>query len=151
MENITLQIIQTSLKHETSEVERNCSCEKGITSHDYCPVLRCREKGGKLKDINDIPYGHMFPMQRSGNPVEDRQFRRKVEEANRNGDCIINVGNGYYRPIPGDSTDESELREYLAKELHRARAIQIKRLKMKMTFERWRESGVLTGNSGEIG
>ena len=106
MENITLYIIQTSLKHETNEVERNCSCEKGITSHDYCPVLWCREKGGKLKDINDIPYGHMFPMQRSGNPVEDRQFRRKVEEANRNGDCIINVGNGYYRPVPGDTTDE---------------------------------------------
>ncbi len=139
------------MKHETNEVERNCSCEKGITSHDYCPVLLRREKGGKLKDINDIPYGHMFPMQRSGNPVEDRQFRRKVEEANRNGDCIINVGNGYYRPVPGDTTDESELREYLAKELHRARAIQIKRLKMKMTFERWRESGVLTGNSGETG
>lgn len=59
-----------------------------------------------MKDINDIPYGHMFPMQRSGNPVEDRQFRRKVEEANRNGDCIINVGNGYYRPVPGDTTDE---------------------------------------------
>lgn len=104
-----------------------------------------------MKDINDIPYGHMFPMQRSRNPVEDRQFRRKVEEANRNGDCIINVGNGYYRPVPGDTTDESELREYLAKELHRARAIQIKRLKMKMTFERWRESGVLIGNSGETG
>ena len=66
-------------------------------------------------------------------------------------DCIINVGNGYYRPVPGDLTDEAELKEYLAKELSRARKIQSKRLAMRLTFERWREVGVLTDNTGQTG
>ena len=47
--------------------------------------------------------------------------------------------------------DEKELDEYLAKELHRARTIQKKRLDMKMTFERWREIGILTEHSRETG
>lgn len=98
-------------------------------------------------EINSIPYGHENAMQRPSNPIEDRTLRKNIEIANNNGDCIINVGNGYYRPIAGDLTDESELNEYLAKELSRARAIQIKRLSMKMTFERWREVGILTDNT----
>lgn len=104
-----------------------------------------------LKTLNDIPYGHKEPLQRPSNPYEDRVLRRSIENANRNGDCIINVGSGYYRPVPGDPVDEKELDEYLAKELHRARAIQRKRLDMKMNFERRREVGVLVGNSGETG
>ena len=63
-------------------------------------------------------------MQRPANALEDRRFRKKIEIANNEGDCIINVGNGYYRPVPGDEIDEKELNEYLAKELHRARVIQ---------------------------
>ena len=54
-------------------------------------------------------------------------------------------------PIPGDPVDEKELNEYLAQELHRARAIQSKRLAMKLAFERRREVGVFTGNPGETG
>ena len=50
-----------------------------------------------------------------------------------------------------DITDEKELDEYLSKELHRARAILKKRLNMKMTFERWREVGVPTDNTGTTG
>lgn len=45
------------------------------------------------------------------------EFRKLVAEANKNGDCIINVGNGYYRPGPDD---EEELKYYLYRELHRA-------------------------------
>lgn len=100
-----------------------------------------------MKTINDIPYGHNKPMQRPSNVCEDRQLRLKIEKANNEGDCIINVGNGYYRPVPGDAVDEKELDEYFAKELHRARAIQKKRLSMKMAFERRREVGILTSNT----
>ena len=101
--------------------------------------------------IENIPYGHENAVQRPANPLEDRKLRKEIERANCNGDCIINVGRGYYRPVPGDATDEMELREYLAKELHRARAVQRKRISMKMTFERWREVGVLIGNTRETG
>ena len=104
-----------------------------------------------MKSINDIPYGHEHPMQRPVNSIEDRIIRKQIEKANTNGDCIINVGRGYYRPVPGDSVDEKELDEYLAKDLHRARAILFKRLNMKKTFERWREFGVLTNNTGTTG
>ena len=87
-----------------------------------------------------IPDGHKNAIQRPWNRVVDRSLRKMIERANNNGDCIINVGNGIYRPIPGDPVDEKELNEYLGKELHRARAIQIKRLSMKQTFEGWRNS-----------
>lgn len=47
-------------------------------------------------------------------------FRSLVAEANKNGDCIINTGCGYYRPGPDD---EDELKHYLYRELHRANEI----------------------------
>lgn len=103
-----------------------------------------------MKTINDIPYGHEQPLQRPASPYEDRTLRKNIEEANKHGDCIINVGNGYYRPVPGDPVDEKEFNEYLAKELHRSRAIQAKRFAMKMTFERRRELGICIKNTGKI-
>ncbi|MGN0246814.1 MAG: hypothetical protein ACI4DK_12745 [Lachnospiraceae bacterium] len=101
-----------------------------------------------MKTLNDIPYGHTNPLQRPSNPYEDRLLRKNIEIANNEGDCIINVGSGYYRPVPGDEVDEKELNEYLVKELHRSRAILTKRLAMKMAFERRREIGILTRNTG---
>ena len=100
---------------------------------------------GKIKDqamcyYNRIPDGHKNAIQRPWDRRVDRCLRRMIEKANNNGDCIINVGNGIYRPIPGDPVDEKELNEYLNGELHRARAIQLKRLCMKKTFEGWRDS-----------
>lgn len=87
-----------------------------------------------------IPDGHKNAIQRPWNRIVDRSLRSMIEKANNNGDCIINVGNGIYRPIPGDPVDEKELNQYLGKELHRARSIQIKRLSMKQTFESWRDA-----------
>lgn len=104
-----------------------------------------------MKTIKDVPYGHSNPLPRPSNPLEDRRLRKQIEIANTKDDCIINVGNGYYRPVPGDPVDEKELDEYLSKELHRARVIQKKRLDMKLTFERWREVGVLISNTGTTG
>lgn len=88
--------------------------------------------------FNRIPDGHRNAMQRPWNKTEDRVLRKMIEAANNNGDCIINVGRGIYRPIPGDPVDEKELKEYLSKELSRARSVQIKRISMKQTFESWK-------------
>ena len=58
--------------------------------------------------------------------------------------------NAMSRPSnPNDIEDEVEFNEYMAKELHRARAIQKKRLSMKLTYERWREVGVLINYTGQ--
>ena len=72
---------------------------------------------GKIKDqamdyFVRIPDGHKNAIQRPWNRVVDRCLRGMIEKANNNGDCIINVGNGIYRPIPGDPVDEKELDEY---------------------------------------
>ena len=80
----------------------------------------------------NIPTGHKNAVKRIG---DDRKFRQEIEEANRNGDCIINVGDGYYRVDPNDPIDCAEFEEYCNKELSRARAIQFKRLMMKKSFE----------------
>lgn len=51
--------------------------------------------------------GHRNAIQRPADPSVDRIFRNMVEKANCNGDCIINVGKGVFRPIPGDPVDEA--------------------------------------------
>lgn len=76
-----------------------------------------------------------------GNESIDRQLRLLVEEANHNGDCIINVGNGYYRPIPGDPVDELEFKEYTSKDDSRAGKLWDKIYSMKTTFSNWRKEG----------
>lgn len=48
------------------------------------------------------------------------EFRKLVAEANKSGDCIINIGDGYYR---AGEDDEEELKHYLYRELHRAKEI----------------------------
>lgn len=53
-------------------------------------------------------------------PNSFTDFRKLVAEANKKGDCIINTGEGYYRPGPDE---EDELKLYLYRELHRANEI----------------------------
>lgn len=81
--------------------------------------------------FNRIPDGSDKPLY-----VDNRNvaFRERVAEANRNGDVIINIHGGYFRPIPGQDDDLVE--HYFARELKRARSIQYKRLKMK---EAWND------------
>ena len=64
-----------------------------------------------------------------------------MEEANHNGDCIINVGNGYYRPIPGDPVDELEFKEYVSKDGSRAGKLWDKIYSMRTAFDNWRKEG----------
>lgn len=142
--------VETPACRRKKPIMRRLIISRTVEAMMIPPGLSRRGKG-YMKTINDIPYGHARPLLRPTKSYEDRALRKNIEDANRNGDCIINVGAGYYRPIPGDPVDEKELNEYLAQELHRARAIQSKRLAMKLAFERRREVGVFTGNPGETG
>ena len=51
--------------------------------------------------FNRITYGHRNAVKRPNKLLVDhekidRELRKLIEKANHNGDCIINVGNGYY-------------------------------------------------------
>lgn len=81
-----------------------------------------------------IPYGSKKPLYV---PNGNTMFRKLVAEANRAGDCIINIEGGYYRPIPDE--DDAEVAHYFARELHRARAILYKREQMKKAYARRKE------------
>ena len=64
-----------------------------------------------------IGTGPARALKRPKNPHTDRRLRSMIAKANKNGDCIINDGCGYYRPGPEDGP---ELDHYLKAELHRA-------------------------------
>ena len=98
-----------------------------------------------------IGNGKSEMIKRTDDPVLDRGLRRIIKSANNNGDCIINTGDGYYRPRPRIKEEEKEFKEYTWKELGRGRDILYKRLKMQETFEKWREYGILHHNSRETG
>ena len=96
--------------------------------------------------FNRITSGHKNTVSRPdlgppGNESIDRQLRILVEEANHNGDFIINFGNGYYRPIPGDPVDELEFKEYVSKDGSRAGKLWDKIYSMRTAFDNWRKEG----------
>ena len=74
------------------------------------------------------------PIKRPKNQSVDRMLRMLIEHANNNGDCIINDGDGYYRPKRGDGFDEHCFNLYAAKELKKAKAIEDKIKSMKNAF-----------------
>lgn len=104
-----------------------------------------RASGGERRTMKaeeyfeKIPDGHENAMQRPYNPATDRRLRDMIANANKSGDCIINIGNGIFRPVPGDPEDERQLNKYLGKELTRARAILYKRMIMRKTFKGWKD------------
>lgn len=85
-----------------------------------------------------IPDGHRRAMARPSDKTIDRNLRKMIENANSCGDCIINVGGGIYRPVPGDPVDEKELDEYICKDKARSRAIGSKISVMVQTFRSWK-------------
>lgn len=94
--------------------------------------------------FNRISSGHKNPVIRPdlgvpGNDQIDRALRVLVEQANHNGDCIINIGRGYYRPIPGNPDDELELKEYFKKDESRIKKLIDKGSAMEQTFNSWRK------------
>ena len=90
----------------------------------------------KIKELfNMIPDGSKNPLYVENANTE---FRTMVAKANKNGDCIINIRGGYFRPIPGE--DDAYVDHYFARELHRAREIQYKRMKMKEAYQKRKET-----------
>lgn len=108
-------------------------------------------KGEALRLFNLIPDGHAEPLQRPSNSYTDRILRNMIEDANKKGDCIINVGHGIYRPVPGDPVDESEFNKYIKSELSRARKILFKRLCMIKAFAERKAREILTNHTRKIG
>lgn len=86
-----------------------------------------------------ISDGHENPLRRPSDDYTDRALRRMVEDANNKGDCIINVGRGYYRPLPNDPVDVKEFHEYMNKEQHHIRSMQTKCFSMVLAFNRKRQ------------
>lgn len=76
------------------------------------------------------------------NSTIDRALRELVEKANRNGDCIINAGDGYFRPIPGSVVDEYHFHEYMAKEKSRVKELEKKISTMETTYEMWKKEAM---------
>ena len=106
------------------------------------PAVMQEGKGGILNSkiqaeeyFEKIGTGNRNAIRRPMNDMVDRALRRMVEDANTTGDCIVNVGFGYFRPDPKDPVDEKYMNEYLAKELSRARKILLKRMKMRKAYE----------------
>lgn len=63
------------------------------------------------------------------NSTIDRALRELVEQANRNGDCIINAGEGYFH-------------EYMAKEKSRLKELDKKIGAMETTYEMWKKEAI---------
>ena len=76
------------------------------------------------------------------NSTIDRALRELVEQANRNGDCIINADDGYFRPIPGNTIDEYYFHEYLVKEKSRVKELEKKISTMETTYEMWKKEAM---------
>ncbi|WP_342756773.1 hypothetical protein [Kineothrix sedimenti] len=110
-----------------------------------------KRKDEALRLFNLIPDGHTEPLQRPSNTYTDRILRTMIEDANKKGDCIINVGHGIYRPVPGDPVDEAELKRYLASELSRARKVLHKRMCMNNAFTERKDNEILTNHTRKIG
>ena len=73
----------------------------------------------------------------------DRCLRDMVNKSNKNGDCIINVGNGYYRPRPGVEIEKMELYMYLREETQKAYDSINKNQMISITYGLWeKEAGV---------
>ena len=99
---------------------------------EYCTTPEAQSHAQVLFDSIKTGRDHAIARPRDANI--DRAFRILVAEANKNGDCIINVGNGYYRPTKGDPLEESELNHYLNADLHRADEIMTRVDSMREAF-----------------
>lgn len=99
--------------------------------------------------ISRLPDGHRRAMSRPPSLYTDREMRERIREMNENGDCIINVNHGYFRPIPGDPVDESFLNAYLEREKKRAVAITKKIATMRRTYEAWKEATIYAKQQAE--
>lgn len=83
--------------------------------------------------FNNIGYGKKNAVPRPPNARLDREFRRLIEKANTNGDCIIPSDAGYYRPETPEEFREAEI--YIRKERHRIKVMSEKITRMSRKLE----------------
>ena len=118
-------------KRMTSEKKKGTPFGVPIPQQDYGTTPEEKSQAQRLFDMIGEGVGHA--VSRPKDPKVDRRLRQLVSEANSTGDCIINMGFGYYRP--GDD-DCVEFEEYVAKERHRAREILRKVSRMQQVYDR---------------
>lgn len=92
-----------------------------------------REKTQAERLFERIGTGAGHAIRRPGDAKTDRALRRLIAEANKQGDCIINNGEGYYR---AGAEDRAEFELYLQKEMHRIRESKLKVIRMSVAYNR---------------
>ena len=112
--------------------KKSTSGEAPIPKQDYGTTPEEKSEAEILFD--KIGTGPCHAVKRPKDAKVDRQLRRLIADANKSGDdCIINMGNGYYRPGP---EDREELTIYLKKEMHRIRELKLRALRMSLAYNR---------------
>lgn len=91
------------------------------------------EKSEAERLFDKIGTGVAYALKRPKDAIVDRQLRRLIADANKNGDCIINDGSGYFRP---GEDDDVAFEAYCAAERHRGWDIIHKVNRMEEVFER---------------
>lgn len=96
--------------------------------------------------FNRITYGHRNAVKRPNKLLVDhekidRELRKLIEKANHNGDCIINVGNGYYRPVKSDLIDDFEYKQYKKIGISVREKSELKDRSMDTAYNNWDKEG----------
>lgn len=94
--------------------------------------MKPKEQAQKL--FSHIGYGRENAVTRPTNRTIDRYLRDMVARANEQGEVIINVGNGYYKPRFFDPVERMEFEEYINKDISRANRTRKKVNKMRKAF-----------------
>ena len=102
-----------------------------IPQQDYGTTSKEKSEAERLFD--KIGTGAYYAVRRPKDPKVDRRLRQLIAEANKNGDCIINDGSGYFRP---GEDDDVAFEAYCAAERHRGWDIIHKVNRMEEAFER---------------
>lgn len=110
--------MKTTVRSTESGYKKSTSGEAPVNNHDHGTTPEAVSRAEVLFEM--IGTGPGRAVRRPKDPRTDRALRRLIAEANKKGDCIINVGGGYYR---AGEDDEPAVRRYLLANYHRAKEI----------------------------
>nr|DAF59570.1 MAG TPA: hypothetical protein [Siphoviridae sp. ctmIh35] len=107
-------------------------------------MITWKREGNEMKQqdiearllFRQIGIGRERAIKRPENRSLDRKLRRLIAEANAQGCLIINVGSGIYIPRLDVPEEDSELREYIAKETSRGMETLKKARAMNKAYQR---------------
>ena len=123
---------KTSTSFSESRYKKKSTPEGALIPQDNGTTSGEKSEAERLFDR--IGTGSARAIQRPKDAKVDRQLRRLIADANHSGnDCIINDGNGYYRP--GDE-DEAEFEAYCAIQRRKAWQILHRINRMEKVFNR---------------